>query len=688
MTATDTVDRAERPQRPERDQQLHAILRGAAALTAGAVGQLSSLGLLATSAWLITTSSLRPPILTLTVAIAAVRLFAPLRGLGRYGERLAAHDLALRVLARIRVWSFRRLERLMPGGLGAISEGDVLSRVVADVDAVQDLLVGIALPIATGLLTASVAVALEALMVPGAGQLLAAGLVLDGIVVPLIGWRLGVRAASSLAAARGRVATVVVESLHGAADLVAFGARDHALGTLDGAEQTLARGLRRSASASGWAQALGGVVAGATTIGIVALGSSAVAHRAGALGHPSPVAVAVAAFVSLAAFDAIAAMPDAVVRLHTALGAAHRIRELDTRTPPVASPDAPRPIRAGDDTYVLKDVSVPYAPDGPAVLEHIDLEITPGKRLAVVGTSGAGKTTLALALLRFLDIRTGRATYGGYDVRDVAPDDIRARIAWAPQDPHIFGTTVAANLRVARPDASDDELVAVLVALGLDEWLAQLPGGLATEVGERGQRMSGGGTAASGRRSGAPGRSSDPAARRADRTSRRGARCHGPPGRASGRPSHHGGGVDHPPLGRRRRLRRGRRARARSGRRSRARRRPAAGRRSLGTPVGRRRSVSLPLHDPGPGRRHAHGRRARAATAMPSEAMGCGNATAARSSARSPWCTATARGAISCAASTPRTWAPTRRRLRPSQTSSMAPWVSSRIWARASTSSS
>lgn len=368
----------------------------------------------------------------------------------------------------------------------------MLSRVVADVDAVQDLLVGIALPIATGLLTASVAVALEALMVPGAGQLLAAGLVLDGIVVPLIGWRLGVRAASSLAAARGRVATVVVESLHGAADLVAFGARDHALGTLDGAEQTLARGLRRSASASGWAQALGGVVAGATTIGIVALGSSAVAHRAGALGHPSPVAVAVAAFVSLAAFDAIAAMPDAVVRLHTALGAAHRIRELDTRTPPVASPDAPRPIRAGDDTYVLKDVSVPYAPDGPAVLEHIDLEITPGKRLAVVGTSGAGKTTLALALLRFLDLRTGRATYGGCDVRDVAPDDIRARIAWAPQDPHIFGTTVAANLRVARPDASDDELVAALVALGLDEWLAQLPGGLATEVGERGQRMSGG----------------------------------------------------------------------------------------------------------------------------------------------------------------------------------------------------
>lgn len=464
--------------------------RAAVAVTFGLAGQLASLGLLATSAWLITTSSLRPPILTLTVAIAAVRLFALLRGLGRYGERLASHDLALRLLARVRVRAYRHLERLVPGGLGEISGGDVVSRVVADVEATEDLIVRVAVPVMTGSLTAAVAVALSALLLPAAGLALGAGLMLAGAVIPLASRRLGGRAAESLAAGRGHVAAVVVEALQGAPDLLACGAVEDALGSLGRAEYALGRALRRTAAAAGAGDGLAALARGATTLGVVALGTAVMARHAGP-GHLSAVAVAVLGFVALAAFDAIATLPDAFARLGDSLGAYRRVRSLGTLPSPVAEPESPRPM-PGDPTMVLSDVSVAHTPDGPPVLEHVDLILPPGRRVAVVGPSGAGKTTLALTLLRFIERRHGQMTLGGVEVRELPADEVRARIAWAPQDPSIFAATLAANLRLARPEADDAELADVLASLGLGGWLERLPEGLSTELGERGQRVSGG----------------------------------------------------------------------------------------------------------------------------------------------------------------------------------------------------
>ncbi len=474
------------PVAPTRD-----VARGLLAVTLGLVGQLSGLGLLATSAWLITTSSLRPPILTLSVAIAAVRLLALLRGLGRYGERLASHDLALRMLARLRVWAYRRLETVVPGGLSGGTTGDVLSRVVADVDGAQDLVVRAGVPLMTGIATAAAAVVLSGLLLADTWPVLGAGLLLAGVAVPLLARRAGRHAAEALAAERGRLAGTMVETIDGAADVVAFGATRQILAALDRGEARLAGALRRSAAVAGAATGLAALVSGTTTAAVVALGVEALGRGAGG-GHVSAVAVAVLGFVSLAAFDAVGALPDVFARLDAAVSSARRVRGLGALVPPVADPTAPRSLPPGDPALAFERVSVSYAPDGPAALERVDLSLAPGEAVAVVGPSGAGKTTLALALLRFVECASGRLSLGGVDVRDLSADEVRSRIAWAPQDPHVFATTVAANLRLARPAATDAELAAVLEALGLGAWLAGLPNGLSSELGERGLSVSGG----------------------------------------------------------------------------------------------------------------------------------------------------------------------------------------------------
>ncbi|MDA8360182.1 MAG: thiol reductant ABC exporter subunit CydC [Actinomycetota bacterium] len=462
--------------------------RAALAVASGMLGQLSALGLLATSAWLIATSSLRPPILTLSVAIAAVRLFALLRGAGRYGERLASHDVALRGLARVRLWAYRHLERLVPGGLGDIGRGDVLARVVTDVDATQDLVVRIAVPSLTALATVAAAVALAGLVLPLAGAVLGAGLVSAGVVVPAGARWAGRRVARRRAEERGAQGAQLVDIIEGAADLIAFDATDTVLTNLRRGEASLARTTRRLAAVAGGANGLGALAAAATTAAMVALGADAVST-----GRLGAVAVAVLGFVALASFDAIGSLPEAFSHLDDVLGAAQRVEMLAVRPAPVAEPTTVQTLSAPDGTdYVLSNIGVCYEPGRTPALCDVDLAITPGIRIAVVGSSGAGKSTLALALLRFVEVTTGRATLGGVDVANLAGDEVRDLIAWAPQDPHIFATTLAANLRLACPDAGDKALRDTLRAIGLGPWLDGLEHGLDTVLGERGLTVSGG----------------------------------------------------------------------------------------------------------------------------------------------------------------------------------------------------
>jgi thiol reductant ABC exporter CydC subunit len=461
--------------------------RAGQAVAAGLVGQLSAVGLLACSAWLIAAAALRPPVLTLTVAIAAVQAFALMRGAARYGERLASHDLALRVLARVRVFAFEHLEPLVPGRLPGVHRGDLLNRFVTDVDGIQDLYVRALVPLLGALASSAITVLVAVLLDPAAGLVLGVGLGIGAVVLPLGMAALGARSGADLARSRGLRDAIVVESLHGASEVAVFGAQAAVLGRLRSAEREVLRQARHASIASGAGQSLGVALGGVLAAATVAASLSALDA-----GRISGVVVVVLGFLALASANGVADLPEAFATLTGRLRGAGRVHQM-TAQPAVPKAQVALLQPATDAlSFALKGASVGYDPARPPALDGVDLEIGVGCHLAVVGRTGAGKTTLSHLLLGFVEPNRGQVEVDGVDLRRWDAEAIRGLIAWAPQDPHVFHTTVAANLRLARPEASDAELAAVLAQVGLAPWIARLPDGLAATLGERGETLSGG----------------------------------------------------------------------------------------------------------------------------------------------------------------------------------------------------
>ena len=223
----------------------------ALAVVLGALTVVFGAGLMATAGYLITRAAEQPAILSLMTAIVAVRFFGIARPLARYFERLASHDLALRVLGRVRVRVYERIEPLAPAQLDGYSRGDLLSRMVADVDALQNLyLRGVGPPL-VALLAGALCVGAMAAFLPAAALVLALGLLAAGIAVPVLVGRLGKRAAGRQAAARGALSTELVELLGAAPELVVYGGEAAALGRLRAADRALVRIGRRDALAGG-----------------------------------------------------------------------------------------------------------------------------------------------------------------------------------------------------------------------------------------------------------------------------------------------------------------------------------------------------------------------------------------------------------------------------------------------------
>jgi ATP-binding cassette subfamily C protein CydC len=456
------------------------------AAAAGAAATGCAIALLATSGFLLARASQHPNIVAITAAVVAVRGFSVGRGVFRYGERLASHDTAFRVLAGLRVSVYRRLEQVVPAGL-RLRSGDLLSRLVSDVDSVQDLYIrGISPPLTAAAAGAGAVIACLLIFAPVAG-LLAIGLAAGGIAVPLISAAADRRARRRLAPARGELAATVANLLAGAADVHAFCAENAGLDHAGAADTELTRLSRRSAMAAGLGSGLGSLAAGLTLWGVLVLGVAAVGN--GTIGR---VPLAVLTLTALAAFEAVTALPAAAQQLGQARTSGRRVCAILDAPVPVREPARPRPLPSGPVTVSLRGASVRYDPQAPLALDGLDLDLPPGKRVALIGPNGAGKSTVAAVLLRFRDLSGGRATLCGHDLDGYDSDQVRTLIGGCPQDPHIFDSTVAANLRLARPDANDGELLAAAARAGLAPWIAALPLGLQTPAGARGTAMSGG----------------------------------------------------------------------------------------------------------------------------------------------------------------------------------------------------
>jgi thiol reductant ABC exporter CydC subunit len=426
------------------------------------------------------------------VAIVGVQFFALSRGLCRYAERLVGHDAAFRVLSGLRVRVCERLEQIAPFGLPAFRGGDLLARLVHDVDSLQDLLLRVVPAFAIALLVGAATVGLTAWMLPAAGVILLATLLISGVVVPWLAGRL---------AARAEPTASVVDLLEGAPELVANGvAGDHLRDAL-ATDAEMTRIARATARTAGVGQGLTTLCSGLAMWGTLLVGVEAVRD-----GRLDGVLLAGLALIPLVALELVAGLPAATQTLQRVRRAAARVFEALDAEPPVTEPANPIALgearlsasgsnsfdRAPGHVLSVRDLGSSYPGARRAALTGIDLDLSPGRRVAVVGVSGAGKSTLAGVLLRFLPYGEGSVALDGIEVSDLDSDEYRRVVGCVSQDVHVFDTTIEENLRLARRDATPGELRAALSQARLLEWVEALPKGLQTEMGEQGMRMSGG----------------------------------------------------------------------------------------------------------------------------------------------------------------------------------------------------
>ncbi|HET6710047.1 thiol reductant ABC exporter subunit CydD [Amycolatopsis sp.] len=413
---------------------LDGRLIGGAAL--GALALLAGVALTATSGWLIAKASQQPPILTLTVAVVGVRAFGLGRAGLRYVERLVTHDAAFRIAGRVRVRLWNSLVRLGPAR--SLRAGEGQRRLVGDVDTVRDLLPRVVSPPLVVALVAAGAIAVQTWVLPAAGVTLAAAVAL-GLCAPWVALRAERRATSALAAGRRAVTGRVLVIFEAAAELLAFGTAENHPRALVDADTRLVTQARRQAFGAGAAEALVTLVCGAA-----AVVSTAFAAQAVAAGRLDPVLAPLPALVPLALAEVLALLPPVAQHWDTLQRARRRLADV-----PAVRPSAP------GTTVALRGADLGW-PGGPVVLHDVDLQLAPGTYAAVVGPSGAGKSTLVAALLGFLEPRRGVVA-------------VPETVAWAPQEPMLAATTIAENLRLARPTATEEELRAALHGAALTD---------------------------------------------------------------------------------------------------------------------------------------------------------------------------------------------------------------------------
>jgi len=464
------------------------------AVGVGLAGELAALGLLTTGAWLLLSASLRPPILLLSIAIGAVQLFSFLRGTARFVERLASHSLGLSLQAELRAWLYRRLAQLVPCGLPGGDRGDLLTRLIRDTEEAQDLVVRAAVPVlAAAAAWAAAVVTAVALLPPAGWAILAAGiLAAAGIAVAVI---LADRTAAELPAARGAVASWVLGTLTAREELAALGAVEWALDQLAERERVLGARTRAAAAAAGLGRGSCALAGSAGLAGVAWTGAAAL--RAARIGA---VEFGVLVFLALGVAALFQGLPDAVGRLPVSLASLTRLASLSSlRRPAPALPaddPAPEPRPAPGArrtaTVALRGATVAYPNRPGPVLRDLDLELAPGRPVALAGPSGSGKTLAVLTLLRFLDLTAGNLSIDGTDARACSPGEVRALLAWSPEQPTLFPTSLRVNLRVGAPHATDRQITDLLRQLRLGPWLDRLEHGLDTVLAPWDHPVSGG----------------------------------------------------------------------------------------------------------------------------------------------------------------------------------------------------
>jgi ATP-binding cassette, subfamily C, bacterial CydC len=461
----------------------------ALAILLGSVMIASNIGLLGMAAYLIAASALGPLLVLLSIPMYFVRATSVVRALSRYAERLISHNATFHLLARLRVWTYSRIEPQAPAHLLTHRSGDMLARLVADIEELQNFYLQAVSPIVIALVISLFTFGIFSIFSMGLAWVALAFLVIAGSGVPLLAALLSRGLGKQQVRARAELNTQVVDGLQGMQDVLAFGRSHTQLESVAACDRSLGRVQRYMAMITGLQTALNDLLMNTAMWALIILAIPLVTTR-----YIDGVYLGVIGLLILASFEAVQPLAPAFQRLGHALAAAERVFAVADALPPVIESATPQPVPADPDGYYLtfEHVHFSYCPGEREVLSDISFDLHQGIRVAIVGPSGAGKSTLARLALRFWDPVSGVIRLNGQNIHRYSLRDLRDLIGVVAQDTYIFNDTLRANLLLARSGASEAEIEAAVEQAQLSEFVRQLPLGLKTWVGEQGLQLSGG----------------------------------------------------------------------------------------------------------------------------------------------------------------------------------------------------
>ena len=459
-----------------------SILLGA--LTIGA-----SVALMGTSAWLISMAALHPSVADLGVSVVGVRFFGISRGLLRYAERLVSHNVTFRLLARLRVWFYEKLEPLAPARLMEFRAGDLLARVIGDVETLENFYVRVVSPPLTALLVGLFTSLFLASYDPRLALSLIGFFLTLGLILPALAQTVSRGPATALIARRADLHSQLVDNIQGLADLLAFGRGTDRLARIASTGVDYGRAQKRMARITGLQSGLSILLTnlGMWTVLIIAI---PLVER----GELSGLMLAPLALLTLASFEAVTPLPLAAQMWNAAREAARRLFEVVDTEPVISDQCSVISEQSPITNYELQitDLSFTYPNQTIPALQHVTFDLRPSTSIAIVGPSGAGKSTIVSLLLRFWEYGSGEIRLGGESLHGLDPDQVRARCAVVSQNSYFFNTSIRENLRLARPKLSQEEMEDAACAAQIHEFIAALPKGYDTFIGEQGLRLSGG----------------------------------------------------------------------------------------------------------------------------------------------------------------------------------------------------
>lgn len=453
----------------------------------GSATILANIGLMGTSAYLIAKAALHPSIATLQVAIVGVRFFGLSRGVFRYLERLVSHNLNFKLVTGLRVWLYQKIEPLAPGIIYLYNSGDLLNRLVADLDNLDDFYVRSLSPVAV----AAIIIGSSSLFLGNinnhTGWILFCGMLLCATILPVSIFKITQKTNQKQVEIKNKLSVWMVDYLNGLDEILLYGKEKEFRKQAEELTQESGKNQIYQAFNNSLSTGINLLLTNLTLVMVILIVTPSI-HQGKMEGFLLPVIT----LIILASFEAVNPLAATAQNMVKSIKSGTRIREISEVKPLVQ--DLPEPYTLEKEPLLIEVMGggFRYATDEEWALRDIQLTIHPGEKIAILGPNGSGKTTIAYLMQRYYPLTEGILLLNGMDILKIREDNIRDLLTYVNPRPYFFNKSLRENLRMAKEDASDIELEEVIGRTGLMEWMSLLPAGLNTSLGENGWAMSGG----------------------------------------------------------------------------------------------------------------------------------------------------------------------------------------------------